>query len=179
MALAVAAFACGYAADAGAAVLAAVQSTDPTIEEHPDRLSDQTAISACAIRLDSSRSTGAGDPSVHVNSSHFCSGVQSVERDADGDLLVHSEPGGAIGACIAKEDETLAKLAIQAGCSGGNETTLIKFYRMGKHIRIEDINSPYANVWLLWVADPLGDLATPTPTPTETSTETPMQTPAG
>ena len=123
----------------------------------PAQLSDKVAISYCVIRVDSSKLSGFGGPSVDIrfNDAHSCIGVTDVERTTEGNLRITHDAGGAIGACIAKEDETLVRLNIQTGCSGGAGITSVVFYRAGKHVRIQDINSDLANVWMLWVADPL------------------------
>lgn len=117
-------------------------------------LSDRAALVYCPIRLDSSPKSGYGGPYIHSNASHACAGVVKVERTPAGDLRIHNDPVGAIGACIIGADETTARLDLSMGGSGCGEVTTVPFYRNGAHVRIQDINDGLANVWLLEVYDP-------------------------
>ncbi|MCR6706542.1 MAG: hypothetical protein NVV66_18265 [Cellulomonas sp.] len=94
-------------------------------------------------------------PYLHTNAVHVSVGIEGIELDANGNLVVRREyPQGAqIAFCVAEEDESLAKLGVQAGCSGGSAVTTIYLYRGGVRVRADDpMFGPNANLWLMWLS---------------------------
>ena len=97
-------------------------------------------------------------PSVylHTNPAHYTVGVTAVEVDRKtGDLILYRTParGERIGVCIVDEDETVSRLGIMAGCTGGAERSVIRLTdKNGKRVRADDERFGLrANVWVLFV----------------------------
>jgi hypothetical protein len=93
---------------------------------------------------------GSPMPYIHENTAHGAVGVESVSVNKSGDLVVLSNrPKGAqIVYASADEDETLSRLGIQCGVSGGVDTSTVKCYRSGKHIGAK--NSMYGSTGNIW-----------------------------
>lgn len=106
-------------------------------------------VTGCVIRFEPS------GPAIHANSTHACTGANSVSVEADGDLLIRSDPHGAVVSITAEEDETLARRGILAGPSGGVGTTVVRFYstRTGAAVRADSsvLEGSYSNLWMTWV----------------------------
>jgi hypothetical protein len=93
---------------------------------------------------------GSPMPYIHDTSGHNSVGITGVDVDANADLVVYSNrPAGAsIVYASAEEDETLARLGIQCGVSGGNEISTVKCYQGDKHIGAK--NSMYGSTGNIW-----------------------------
>jgi hypothetical protein len=106
-------------------------------------------VTGCVIRFES------GGPAIHANSTHRCTGANSVSVEADGDLLIRSDHHGAVISMTAEEDETLSQRGILAGPSGGTGTTIVRFYstKTGAAVRADSavLKGTYANLWMTWV----------------------------
>lgn len=106
-------------------------------------------VTGCVIRFEPS------GPAIHANSTHACTGANSVSVEADGDLLIRSDPHGAVVSITAEEDETLARRGILAGPSGGIGTTVVRFYstKTGAAVRADStlLEGSYSNLWMTWV----------------------------
>ena len=93
-------------------------------------------------------------PYIHTNSAHASTGHAKVSKGASNQVVVTREvrKGTKIAACIVDEDETLSKLGIQAGCSGGSGTSNIYLYdRNGKQVKPDDPRfKNRANLWIHW-----------------------------
>lgn len=100
-------------------------------------------VSGAPIRV------GTSGSYVHTNSTHAALNITSIKYDGL-DLVVYraTQRGDRVVACIAEEDETLSRLDIQVGCSGGGYMSRLSFYRDGKKINPKTIKSSTANVWL-------------------------------
>lgn len=118
-----------------------------------------TAIRGCVIRFDQlSDSRKSVVPRIHANDSHACVGVTSVAVDwsagsSYGDLVINNSGGSNnVITTFAEEDETLAKMDIQCGPSGGGTTTRIRCYRDGVKIPAQSLAmyGPNVNLWVGW-----------------------------
>lgn len=107
-------------------------------------------VTGCVVRF-----YEAG-PTVHVNSTHLCPRVTSVDVDDAGFLVIHRSGSRPIQSVSASPDETLAARGIIAGTSGGGSTTRVRFFdtTTGKTVRADSpaLQGPRANVWLTWVS---------------------------
>jgi hypothetical protein len=95
------------------------------------------------------------------NSAHAAPGITSLTLLNRCDLRVFTDkqPGEAVVFAIAEEDETLARLQVEAGVSGGNGYANVYLYRRGTHVCAN--NSMFGsngNIWLQIVS-----LAPPSP----------------
>jgi len=106
-------------------------------------------VSGCAIRF---ASTG---PYALDNSAHHNTGAQSLTVEADGDLYIVQKVQAPIVSMTAAQDETMARLGITAGASGGAGVTIVRFYRNGAFVRADDpiLQTPNLNLWMQWVND--------------------------
>ncbi|MGD7788539.1 hypothetical protein ACQCX2_09470 [Propionibacteriaceae bacterium Y1700] len=110
------------------------------------------AVAGCVIRFDEREGTKT-IPRIHANQSHMCVGVTDVEVNEDGDLVVNSDKQGAIVSLVVSPDETMSKMGLSCGGSGGIGHTTVRCYdRTGKHVRADgpDIYNPWGNLWLSW-----------------------------
>ena len=85
------------------------------------------------------------------NATHASSGITSVTLVNHCDLRVYTDraSGEEVIAAIAEEDETLARLQVQAGVSGGGGYANVYLYRRGSHICANNsIFGTNANIWL-------------------------------
>lgn len=109
-----------------------------------------TDVTGCVVRF---YDTG---PKVHVNGSHLCPRVTSVDVDDAGFLVIRRSGSRPIQSVSASPDETLAARGIFAGASGGGSTTRVRFFdtTTGKTVRADSpaLQGPRANVWLTWVS---------------------------
>jgi hypothetical protein len=112
-------------------------------------VSDHVRISSCVIRL---YTTG---PQAYDNASHACLGDPHPSVNGNGDLVITRDAVGAIVSCQANIDESLAARQILAGCSGGGDTSIVKFYKAdtGTHAWASGraVASPSSNVWMTWI----------------------------
>lgn len=93
---------------------------------------------------------GPGGPYIHENDSHANVGIASVGMSSSGDLTVTApRPAGAqIIAATAAGDETLARLGIMCGVSGGVSQSNVLCYRDGSKIRANaSIYGNFGNIW--------------------------------
>lgn len=106
-------------------------------------------VSGCAIRF------GPNGPYALNNSAHHNIGAQSLSVEADGDLRIVQKVQAPIVSMTAAQDETMARLGITAGASGGDEVTIIRFYRNGAFVHADDpiLQTPNLNLWMTWVND--------------------------
>lgn len=89
-------------------------------------------------------------PYIHTNASHAALNITGMQVRANGDLVINRsvQKGDRIVACIAEEDETLVRLGVQVGCSGGGRQSVLQFYRDGKRISAKSsIFGTTSNVW--------------------------------
>lgn len=87
---------------------------------------------------------------LHENTSHASIGITSV-RVIHCELVVRVDiaPDEKIVAAIATEDETMSRLDVQAGLSGGGPVSNISFWRKGKKVcATSKIFGTTSNVWL-------------------------------
>jgi hypothetical protein len=88
---------------------------------------------------------------VHSNSTHAAVGIRSVQLINRCDLRVNLEGAGGeqIVSAIAEEDETMARLNIMAGTSGGARMVDIRLYRAGRRIcaNSKELGNS-SNIWL-------------------------------
>ena len=102
---------------------------------------------------------------VHTNSGHVNNAVTGFGEDGSGGspydasgrlIIKHSAPGPII-AMSASPDETLVKLGVSAGLSGGSGTTVVQFVKDGSPVDLRDstqyasISGPYSNLWISWI----------------------------
>lgn len=133
--------------------------------------SEQTMVSACTIRFN-----GRGyRPTVHANSAHLCTNVESVSINANGDLYIDFHRGSAVLTVQVDEDETLTSRGIFAGGSSGTNEVNVRFYdsRLRRTLNLtrfadrKRIGGNASNIWLFVVqaAPPLTPSMTPSTTP--------------
>jgi len=112
-------------------------------------VSGHIRIASCVIRL---YTTG---PVAYDNASHACLGDPQPSVNSSGDLVITRNAVGAIVSCQADIDESLAARQILAGCSGGGDTSIVKFYKAdtGAHAWASGraVASPSSNVWMTWI----------------------------
>lgn len=109
------------------------------------RLITRTAI----IRLGST-------VSLYTNTTHGSVGITSVDV-VNCRVVMHFDlgQGEKILTAIAEEDETVSRLGIQAGITGGSSTAEIRMYKDGREVCATDGRfSSSANLWvtLTWLA---------------------------
>ncbi|MCR4511904.1 hypothetical protein [Aeromicrobium sp. 50.2.37] len=88
---------------------------------------------------------------LHANGTHAVPGVKSVKRRANCDIDVHvdSRKGDKVVSVLVDEDETVSRLGITAGASGGLNKISIQMWRNGKRICPNDKRfGAYGNLWL-------------------------------
>lgn len=113
---------------------------------------NKVAIRGCVVRFDERDADGKTVPRIHANEAHYCVGVTHLAIE-EGDLVAYSNTEGPIVSLAVSPDESLAKLGITCGGSGGGHRTAIRCYdREGVKI---DADSPqmygtYNNLWLTW-----------------------------
>ena len=87
---------------------------------------------------------------IHTNDTHAAVNIEGMSIDADGDLVVRVSGARKIVACIAEEDETISRLGIQVGCSGGQPTAILQFWKDGDKVRADSsILGSNSNIWFL------------------------------
>ncbi len=115
---------------------------------------NKIAIRGCVIRFDERDPEGVTVPRIHANESHYCVGVTSLAvNPVNGDLEVRSNTPGPIVSLSVSPDESLTKLGISCGGSGGGGITRIRCYdREGDPVRADskEIYGQYNNLWLSW-----------------------------
>ena len=110
----------------------------------------------CIIRFDEKSATGKSVvPRLHANATHMnvgCTGVRADWSSAtNGDLVVTNDGAGTIVDVQVPEDETLTRLGISCGPSGGGNTTRIRCYdRACAFVPAQSLRlyHPYANLWV-------------------------------
>ena len=89
---------------------------------------------------------------LHTNSAHGSVGITSINLSGGCDIVVSTDtqPGEKILSIDVDEDETMTRLGIAGGGSGGLGTTTIPLYnRSGSHICANNsIFGTNANIWL-------------------------------
>ena len=113
---------------------------------------NKVAIRGCVVRFDERDAAGKTVPRIHANQAHYCVGVTRLAIEK-GDLVAYSNTQGPIVSLAVSPDESLTKLGITCGGTGGGYRTAIRCYdREGVKI---DADSPrmygtYNNLWLTW-----------------------------
>ena len=116
---------------------------------------DRITIRGAVIRLGTS-------VYVHDNSTHASVGVRSLSWAPNHcDLVINTDAVDAtdeIIAAIAEEDESISRLGIQAGISGGGAKATVFLYRYnGEHVCANDKRfGTVSNLWvqLTYLSDP-------------------------
>ncbi|MEV7397705.1 hypothetical protein [Aeromicrobium sp. NPDC092404] len=88
--------------------------------------------------------------SLHTNPSHASVGLTATElvRGCYLRVLFDTAPGEQIVSIEVDEDETLSKLGIVAGASGGNGYANVYLYRNGRPVCANNVTlPPSANLW--------------------------------
>lgn len=88
---------------------------------------------------------------VHQNSAHAAQGITAIRlvNSCDLQLDTDRQPDERIMAAIAEEDETISRLGVQAGISGGLEQVNIYLYKDGKKICANDpMFGTLSNLWV-------------------------------
>ncbi|WP_311210080.1 MULTISPECIES: hypothetical protein [unclassified Aeromicrobium] len=88
---------------------------------------------------------------LHANSTHAVPGVKSVKRRANCDIEVdfESKKGDKVVSVLVDEDETMSRLGVSAGASGGLYRVTIQMWRNGKKICPQDKRfGKSGNLWL-------------------------------
>jgi hypothetical protein len=125
------------------AVLLASQTIGAAVLLPAQGVQDSVVVRGGVIRLGTS-------VYIHDNAGHAAIGLKRVTLYNGCDARVYTDRGDEeIVAAIAEEDETLSRLQVQAGISGGNEYATIYLYRNGTHICANNrMFGSSANVWL-------------------------------
>jgi hypothetical protein len=76
-------------------------------------------------------------PYIHHDGSHYASGILRVYVDKQGWLAVESSGDRAVSYVGMNSDESMARLGITAGASGGGRLTRIALYRNGRFLRAD------------------------------------------
>lgn len=121
---------------------------------------DRLVHKGCVIRFDEKSSTGRSVvPRIHANSTHMAVGCTDVRADwsraSSGDLVITNDGPSTIMDIQVTEDETLTRLGISCGPSGGGVVTRIRCYdRVGKFVPAHSLRlyHPYANLWVHWTS---------------------------
>lgn len=119
-----------------------------------------TLVSGCVVWF---LPADDGLPSIHANPSHQCAGVESVEVNTHGELLIRQHLKGQahflpILSVQLTEDESLVERGVIAGPSGGTGTTRVRFYStlldrkldLQKSEDREVISCDTCNIWIGW-----------------------------
>lgn len=132
---------------------AAVAVIDP---QPGARVNNPILTRGCVIRFDEKTSSGATKPTRHMNSSHYCVGInREPQVEADGDLVLHMDGGEPIVSIMVSPDESLTKLGIDCGASGGTGQTTIRCYdRTGRFVRADSpqMFGALNNLWIGWTS---------------------------
>ncbi|TXL63238.1 hypothetical protein [Aeromicrobium terrae] len=109
----------------------------------PGATGDQLIVRGGPIRL---------GPKIHTltNGTHATPGIVNIKVDGC-HLVVNTDfaTGERIIAAVADEDESLSKMGIEAGVSGGGKVANIYMYRNGKQVCPKSsVFGSTANIWL-------------------------------
>lgn len=89
---------------------------------------------------------------LHDNSSHAAIGIKSIALVNSCDLRVNFDAAvkpEEIVAAVAEEDETMARLGVKAGVSGGNGYANVLLYRNGAKVCANNaMFGTSSNIWL-------------------------------
>lgn len=112
--------------------------------EPTDQANDNLILRGAVVRLGTS-------VYVHQNSAHGAIGVTGIRlvNNCDLQLDLETQPGEKVVAAIAEEDETISRLDVQAGISGG--TGLINVYLYKNGTKICANNAMFGTLSNLWI----------------------------
>lgn len=88
---------------------------------------------------------------LHTNAGHAAPTITGVTVNKAGNLVITRKipAGSKIVTCVATPDETLLRLDVQAGCSGGGATSVISLYSDGRPVSARSSRfGATANVWV-------------------------------
>ena len=88
---------------------------------------------------------------IHDNATHASVGLTKIRLAGGCDLRVYTDRANdeEVVSAIAEEDETISRLGIQAGVTGGVTYATVFLYRNGKHICADDkLFGTNSNIWL-------------------------------
>lgn len=107
---------------------------------------DQDIVIAGAIRPDAN-----GRWSLIEDDAHRPRGVESVETEPNGNVVIHySEEGSAVVTFVTTPDETLAGAGVVVGASAGLDRAILTLSSRPDYAEVGD----YANVWFYGVMEP-------------------------
>ncbi|MBS1968657.1 MAG: hypothetical protein JSU04_00025 [Bdellovibrionales bacterium] len=116
-------------------------------------LTAELMIGGGAIRLDPTEGVY-----LHTNETHHSVGISSVCIDENGDLEIRRFSGGAVVSLSVTPDETLTKLGVRVGVSGGGITSKVHFYnRHNERLNLNrasdysQVATPFSNLWALYI----------------------------
>lgn len=120
---------------------------------HEQKPTSSLLIGGGVIRIDPTEGVY-----LHTNETHHSVGIESVFINAGGDLEIKRYSGSKVVTTSITPDETIARLGITFGLSGGGTRSVLQAYnRQGKRLNLnvpEDyaqVASPTANIWALFV----------------------------
>lgn len=95
---------------------------------------------------------------LHTNNTHHSVGIESTRIDEGGDLEIRRFSGGAVVSLSVTPDETLTRLGITLGVSGGGIVSKIHFYnRQGQRLNLNNndhykqVAAATSNIWALYI----------------------------
>lgn len=95
---------------------------------------------------------------LHTNETHHSVGIESARIDENGDLEIRRFSGGAVVSLSVTPDETLTRLGITLGVSGGGIVSKIHVYnRNGERLNLrqssdyKQVAHAYSNIWALYI----------------------------
>jgi hypothetical protein len=145
-------------------------SPSPSLElTFPDpRDAPEAQVVATPIRFD--RKPGGKEcnggrlaiPYIHHDHIHYATGIERVYVDRAGWLVVEASGNRVVSYVGMVADETMARLGVTAGASGGGRVTKVALYRNGRFLRADSptlcVNG--LNGWYLGIQrDPVSAVA--------------------
>jgi hypothetical protein len=86
-------------------------------------------LTAC-VRFDRRTEDGLTVPRILENTSHYAVGLHDPTVDEEGRLVLHADAARAVGAIHVSSDESLTRLGVFGGGSGGSQAVVITLYQM-------------------------------------------------
>ena len=118
-----------------------------------EQAKDKVQINGCVVRL------APDGVYLHENSSHIAVGIEEIYVDnTRGTLVIRRESSNPVVSVSTDVDESLARIGVTVGLSGGGKTSHIYFYKDGKQKWLSkasdyaEICGEYHNVWFLIVS---------------------------
>lgn len=120
---------------------------------HTEKPTSSLLIGGGVVRIDPTEGVY-----LHTNETHHSVGIESVYINSGGDLEIKRYSGSKVVSTSVTPDETIARLGITFGLSGGGTRSVLHAYnRQGQRLNLNNpehfaqVASPTANLWVLFV----------------------------